>query len=48
MDAERQVDAAYFDFKKAFDLVDNDILLEKMALFGFTPRLLEFFSSYLG
>ncbi|CAK1596119.1 unnamed protein product [Parnassius mnemosyne] len=26
LDAGRQVDTAYFDFKKAFDLVDNDIL----------------------
>lgn len=47
MDAGRQVDAAYFDFRKAFDLVDNDILLEKLALLGFTPKLLSFLSSYL-
>jgi hypothetical protein len=47
MDAGHQVDAAYFDFRKAFDLVDNDILLEKLALAGFTPRLLNFFASYM-
>lgn len=47
MDAGRQVDATYFDFKKAFDLVDNDILLLKLSEFGFTPKLLKFFSSYL-
>lgn len=48
MDKGRQVDATYFDFKKAFDLVDNDILLEKLSLIGFTPGLLKLFASYLG
>jgi hypothetical protein len=47
MDAGRQVDTAYFDFKKAFDLVDNDILLRKIAVLGFAPKLVEFFSNYL-
>jgi hypothetical protein len=47
MDAGRQVDAAYFDFKKAFDLVDNDRLLQKLSAIGFTPGLLRFFASYL-
>lgn len=47
MDAGRQIDAAYFDFRKAFDLVDNDILLQKCACVGFSPGLLRFFASYL-
>ncbi|XP_026321619.1 uncharacterized protein LOC113231510 [Hyposmocoma kahamanoa] len=47
MDAGRQVDAAYFDSKKAFDLVDNDILLRKLASLGCTPKLLRFFADYL-
>ncbi|CAG4954921.1 unnamed protein product [Colias eurytheme] len=47
MDLGNQVDTVYFDFKKAFDLVDNDILLQKLAASGFTPKLLKFFSSYL-
>ncbi|CAH2239452.1 jg24388, partial [Pararge aegeria aegeria] len=42
-----QTDAAYFDFSKAFDLVDNDVLLKKLAAVGFTPHLLNFFASYL-
>lgn len=42
-----QVDAAYFDFKKAFDLVDNDVLLDKLASVGFTPHLLQLFASYM-
>lgn len=29
MDRHLQIDAAYFDFNKLFDLVDNDILLKK-------------------
>lgn len=47
VDAGVQVDAAYFDFKKAFDLVDNDILLEKLAAIGCTPKLLQFFANYM-
>jgi hypothetical protein len=46
VDEGAQVDAAYFDYKKAFDLVDNDMLLTKLASFGFTPHLLLFFASY--
>lgn len=47
LDAGRQVDVAYFDFKKAFDMVDNDILLRKLAVIGFAPELVELFSNYL-
>ncbi|XP_050343822.1 uncharacterized protein LOC126769229 [Nymphalis io] len=42
-----QVDTAYFDFRKAFDTVDNDLLLRKFAAAGFTPALLQIFSCYL-
>lgn len=48
VDAGGQVDSAYFDFQKAFDSVDNDILLSKFSAIGFTPHLLKFFASYLG
>lgn len=47
VDAGGQVDVAYFDFKKAFDTVDNDILLGKLAKIGFTPHLLLFFANYM-
>ncbi|CAH2094990.1 unnamed protein product [Euphydryas editha] len=47
MDGGSQVDAAYFDYRKAFDTVDNDLLLRKFATAGFTPSLLQFFSCYL-
>ncbi|XP_022837235.1 uncharacterized protein LOC111364560 [Spodoptera litura] len=47
VDAGQQVDVAYFDFRKAFDTVDNDILLSKLAGVGCTPHTLTFFSNYL-
>jgi hypothetical protein len=47
VDGGVQVDVAYFDFKKAFDLVDNDILLIKLAAVGFSPHLLQIFASYM-
>lgn len=31
VDANQQVDVAFFDFKKAFELVHNDILLSKLS-----------------
>lgn len=47
VDSGVQVDAAYFDFKKAFDTVDNDILLRKLAKIGCTLPLIQFFASYM-
>lgn len=47
VDAGQQVDVAYFDFRKAFDIVDNDVLLAKLAGVGCTPHTLSFFASYL-
>lgn len=47
VDSGEQLDAAYFDFRKAFDTVDNDVLLHKLAKVGFTPQLLKFFCEYL-
>lgn len=47
MDNRTQVDVLYLDFKKAFDHVDNNVLLQKLSSVGFVPRLLNFFASYL-
>ncbi|CAG9110050.1 unnamed protein product [Plutella xylostella] len=47
VDNRIQVDTAYFDFRKAFDLVDNDVLLSKLAAVGCTPKTLHFFADYL-
>ena len=42
-----QVDAIYFDMSKAFDRVNHDLLLQKLALHGFSPHVCAWFSSYL-
>lgn len=47
LDIGGQVDALYFDFRKAFDRVDNDVLLTKLGAIGFSSGLLDFFSDYL-
>lgn len=47
VDAGVQVDAAYFDFRKAFDTVDNDILLRKLVEIGCKPQLVQFLASYM-
>ena len=39
--------AIYLDLKKAFDTVDNDILIEKLKLYGFQSAVLNLISSYL-
>lgn len=42
-----QVDAIYFDMSKAFDCVCHNLLLQKLALHGFSPHLCAWFSTYL-
>lgn len=39
-DERQKVDVLYFDFRKAFDQVNNDILLAKLYTIGFCPNLL--------
>ena len=39
--------AAFLDFRKAFDTVDNDILLSKLHLYGISGVTDKCFSSYL-
>ena len=47
LDAALQVDAIYFDFKKAFDRVDHYILLQKLEYYGIGDPLLSWINSYL-
>lgn len=47
VDKRLQIDAVYTDFKKAFDKVDHEILLNKIAFNGIRGNLLRWFVSYL-
>lgn len=47
LDKGIQVDVIYFDFKKVFDRVDIDILLNKLFQISFSPKLLKLFANYL-
>ena len=37
----------FLDFRKAFDLVDHKILMDKLSLYHFSPSALRWFDSYL-
>lgn len=47
MDSRLQTDAVYTDFQKAFDKVDHELLLRKIAFNGIRGNLLRWFSSYI-
>lgn len=45
--SKQQVDAIYFDFKKAFDLVSHPLLVKKLVSYGISLPLCEWIQSYL-
>lgn len=47
MDQQVQVDAVYTDFRKAFDKVDHELLLNKISYNGIRGDLLRWFISYV-
>ncbi|MCG8066696.1 MAG: hypothetical protein JAY84_02445 [Candidatus Thiodiazotropha taylori] len=47
IDQGNVVGAVFFDLKKAFDVVDHEILLQKLALYGIKGTALKWFTSYL-
>ena len=47
MDNGNMVGVVLIDFKKAFDLVDHQILLSKLELYGFARETLLWFNTYL-
>ena len=47
MNASKMIGALFLDFSKAFDLVNHDLLLEKLATYHLSPDSLLFFKSYL-
>lgn len=47
MDNGNFIGTTFLDLKKAFDMVDHDILLEKLKLYHFENNAVALFSSYL-
>lgn len=47
LDANKQTDSIYTDFRKAFDRVDHKILLYKLAFNGIRGNLWRWFKSYI-
>lgn len=47
IDNNKQTDTIYTDFKKVFDRVPHDILLKKLAVYGFSGSMLNWMKSYL-
>ena len=47
LDKNVQTDVIYLDFAKAFDSVDHQILLHKLASYGVSGHLYEWFADYL-
>jgi hypothetical protein len=45
--ANRIIRIIFLDFKKAFDLFDHNILLEKMKCIGVRMALIKWFTTYL-
>lgn len=47
LDQSKQIDCVYTDLAKAFDVVDHNILLAKLAKYGICGNLLNWLESYL-
>ena len=47
LDQGSQVDVIYLDYRKAFDQVSHQILIEKLKFYGICDPLLTWFRSYL-
>ena len=47
VDSGKYVGSIYLDLRKAFDLVDHEILLYKLKLYHFSESAISFFESYL-
>ena len=47
MDNEKIVATLFLDLSAGFDVINHDILLEKMKLYNFSPGTIRFFETYL-
>lgn len=41
LDQRRCIDCVFIDFKKAFDVVDHNLLIRKLHRFNINPRIVE-------
>ena len=46
-DLGKSTSCSFIDYKKAFETLDHDILLQKLKIYGLTDRSLTWMSSYL-
>ena len=44
---QRVIRVTFLDFRKAFDLIDHNILLENMRTIGIRQSLIKWFATYL-
>ena len=47
VDIGGSIDAAFLDLSKAFDVIDHEVLLEKLALLGFDRQILVWIENFL-
>ena len=47
MDNDEVTGLVFIDFRKAFDVIDHELLLKKLSIYGATPSSVAWFKSYL-
>ena len=47
MDSDELTGLVFIDFQKAFDVIDRELLLKKLSIYGATPFSVAWFKSYL-
>ena len=47
MDNDEVTGFVFIDFRKAFDVIDHELLLKKLSIYGATPSFFAWFKSYL-
>ena len=47
MDNDKVTGRVFIDFRKAFDVIDHELLLKMLLIYGATPSSVAWFKSYL-
>ena len=47
MDNDELTGLVFIDFRKAFDVIDHELLLKKLSIYGVCPSSVAWFKSYL-